>query len=70
MLETLAWVNNRSTNQTKFLFGLCDNDVNKLLKLEAYLKRNFVMSCPSDKETVDSNLKQWEIMRELDKKKK
>jgi undecaprenyl pyrophosphate synthase len=68
-LLTLAWVSNRSTHQTKFLFELCDNDFDKLLKVEALGKRTFKMYCPADKETVNEWLREWEELREADRKK-
>ena len=38
-LKFLSDAVNRSLNQTKFLFELCDNDFRKLFKLEAALQR-------------------------------
>ena len=43
-LEELSKVTNRSTNQTKFLFGLCNNDFNKLVRLEQLLtEKNWLL---------------------------
>ena len=43
----------RSLAQTKFLFELCDSDFEKLVALEKKMKKNFVWSCPADKEEVE-----------------
>jgi len=67
LLLTLGWVSNRGSGQTKMLFELCDKDLNKLLKLEAYMKRKFLYACPSDKKTVDEYLQAWETLRLEDK---
>lgn len=53
-LDMLSWVSNRGLGQTKFLLSLCDDDFDKLLSLEARLKKLYYgLSCPGDKETVD-----------------
>jgi len=44
---------NRSRGQTVFLLELLEGDMDKLLELELKLKNNFVMYCPSDRESVD-----------------
>lgn len=68
LLLTLAWVSNRSTNQTKQLFELCDQNFEKLLQLEAYHKRTHKFACPSDKASVEEQLEAWRLLREEDRK--
>jgi hypothetical protein len=56
-LKNLSWVSNRRSEQTKFLFELCDCDLSKLLALEAKLKKNSISVCPGTKELVEALLK-------------
>jgi len=70
MLVMLSWTANRSLNQTKFLFELCDNDFEKLFKYEAYKKRSMTYGCAGDKEALDECVTAWDRLREEDKKKK
>ena len=55
-LDKLSTVTNRSLNQTQFLFELCDNDLNKLVRLEQKVKNNLLSYCPDDKEEVEKVL--------------
>lgn len=55
-LKTSSNQFNRSLNQIKFLFELCDNDFEKLTKLENKIKDNFLFYCPGDKEEVEKVL--------------
>lgn len=65
-LKNLSWVSNRRFEQTRFLFELCDNDFNKLLALEAKLKRHVVFGCPSTKEEVNELLSVPDFYKGLD----
>lgn len=56
-VEYLAWCVNRRTAQEEFLFNLCDNDFDKLLELEAKMKKHFIHYCPGDKDEVEKLLK-------------
>ena len=56
IVKLLAACVNRSLRQEEFLFELCNNEFDKLLKLEASIKQNHVMCCPNDKETVNELL--------------
>jgi hypothetical protein len=47
---------NRSNGQTMFLFELCDNDFNKLCKLETQIKNCFYFGCPADKDELENVL--------------
>jgi len=66
LLVMLSYTSNRSLNQTKFLFELCDNDFEKLMKLEACVKRDFTHFCPGDKESVNELVDAWDKAREKD----
>jgi hypothetical protein len=55
-LELFSWVANRRTDQMRKLYELCDEDFNKLLKLEAKLKRLVCYLTPGTKEAVDQVL--------------
>ena len=55
-LDKLSDVTNRSLGQTKFLFDLCDKDLNKLVCLEQKIANNFLGYCPNDKEEVEKIL--------------
>lgn len=68
LLVTLSWTANRSLNQTKFLFELCDNDFDKLFKYEAYKKRTMTYGCVGNKEELNEALTAWDKLREEDKK--
>ncbi len=70
VLARLAWTCNRSLGQTKFLFDLCEGDVLALLGVEAYMRREFIHSCPNSKEVVQEYLVAWEVLRAKDKEKK
>ena len=69
LLVMLSCVSNRSLNQTKLLFDLCDNDFEKLMKVEACVKKTFVSYCPGDKELVNDLVNTWDELREKDKSK-
>lgn len=69
LLVMLSCVSNRSLNQTKLLFELCDNDFEKLLKVEACVKKTFVSYCPGDKELVNELVEKWDELRNKDKNK-
>jgi len=57
-LENLSWLSNRSLEQTKFLFRLCEEDFDKLFSLEAKLKKHLLLFyTPSTKEEVEKVLK-------------
>ena len=60
---------NRSLSQTKELYVLCDSDFEKLLKVEACLKRTGLRYCPGDKEEVEKLIILWDELREKDKQK-
>ncbi len=47
---------NRHSRQTEFLFGLCGNDFQKLLKVEDRLKNYFLWYCPGDEAEVEKVL--------------
>lgn len=55
-LKHLADCVNRSDNQIKQLFDLCDKDFDKLLELEAKIKKYFISYCPKDKKEVEEIL--------------
>jgi len=56
-LQNLSWVSNRSLEQTKFLFRLCEEDFDKLFSLEAKLKRfQLYFYTPTTKEEVEKVL--------------
>lgn len=59
-LKELSLKVNRSESQLTFLLDLCDNDLEKLKRLEVKLKNCFVGYCPGDKETVEAVLKMEE----------
>jgi len=67
LLVMLSCVSNRSLNQTKLLFELCDNDFEKLMKVEACVKKTFVSYCPGDKELVNELVDTWDELRKKDK---
>jgi len=69
LLIMLSCISNRSLNQTKLLFELCDNDFEKLMKVEACVKKTFVSYCPGDKELVNDLVNTWDELREKDKSK-
>ena len=69
LLVMLSFISNRSLNQTKLLFDLCDNDFEKLLKVEACVKKTFVSYCPGDKESVEELVTTWNELRNKDKNK-
>lgn len=60
-LKNLSWVTNRRMEQLKFLFEVCDKDFDKLLALEAALKKYFVSATPTTKEQVDYMLTEDEV---------
>ena len=66
LLVMLSYIDNRSLNQTKLLFELCDNDFEKLLKLEACVKKTFVSYCPGDNELIAT----WNESRKKENSKK
>jgi len=70
LLLMLSYIDNRSLNQTKLLFELCDNDFEKLLKLEACVKKTFVSYCPGDKELVNELIATWNESRKKENSKK
>lgn len=51
-LEHLSWITNRGSAQTQMLFDLCDQNFDKLLELEAKIKKNRLSYCPGDKDSV------------------
>jgi len=57
LLEYLAWVSNRSLNQTKQLYELCGNDFEKLMELEAKTKKHHLFGCPADETELNNHLK-------------
>ena len=69
LLVMLSCVSNRSLNQTKLLFELCDNDFEKLMKVEACVKKTFVSYCPGDKELVNELVNTWDELRKKEKSK-
>jgi len=69
LLVMLSCVSNRSLNQTKLLFDLCDNDFEKLMKVEACVKKTFVSYCPGDKELVNELVNTWDELRKKEKSK-
>ena len=60
LLEYLSWVSNRKLSQTKELFSLCDNNFEKLLKVEAAAKKLFLYGCPKDKKELDEWLEKYD----------
>jgi hypothetical protein len=57
--DFIEWVStkyNRSTNQTKELFNLCDNQPFKLMRLENTIKEKFIKYCPADEKTINEIL--------------
>lgn len=54
--ESGEWLSkrvNRSRMQVDFLFQLCGGDFEKLKRLEAQIKNNFIYYCPSNVEEVE-----------------
>lgn len=55
-LELLSWVSNRRLQQTEFLYELCGNDFDKLLEVEAKLKKHHLQYCPGDMDELNKVL--------------
>jgi len=55
-LENISTIDNRSLNQTKMLFELCDCDFDKLLTLLAKIKSKRIFCCPADTDEVNKIL--------------
>ena len=55
-LEQLSILTNRSLNQTILLFGLLDDDFDKLILLESVIKKKHISYCPDSKEEIENIL--------------
>lgn len=67
LLVILSFLNNRSLNQTKLLFELCECDFEKLMKVEAGLKKSLARYCPGDKDEIDFAVNVWNKSQYKDK---
>ena len=54
--RSLSKKTNRHLRQTTFLYEMCGNDFQKLLKVEERLKNYFLFYCPGDPEEVEKVL--------------